>query len=260
MKRNKRIKAADGNFWQQTGLNYGDLGLAGAQLLANIGSSLVNQNAINKLHFTPIYTPTFAEAPVKYNTTYNINPQISRLRESLAKNRQEILDNTASSKTAFGRMLHNSWLGVDTYNNLYGTKLNQETSMLNVDAQNRQNVFARNANRLQHNIASDLRYNTQGRDNLRNTKTMLTSQNWSNAINQGIGTLANTYNRGQQRLQDANSLFAIMASDQNAMNFFFNEDGTMTDKARELLNRSRDMVGAGPVFKLGGKSSLIRNR
>ena len=253
LRQNNRLKG-------ELGLNWGDVGLAGLQLLGNIGSSLVNQNAINRLRFTPIHTRTVAEAPVKLNTTYDINPQLDRVREVVDATERDAINNSASSRTAFARRLGVRGLGINAYNQLYGNKLNQETAMLNADAQNRQGVYARNAHRLQTNWANDIRYNTQGEDNLRNTRTMLTSQNWTNAINQGVSTLANTYNRGQQRLQDANSLAYLLASNPDAMKFFYGNDmtGELTDEAKKLFDLARNRMGVG--FRLGGKSSLIRKK
>ena len=224
-----------GNF----GLNTGDLAATGVQLVGNLASSLINNAAINRLRFTPIHTQTVAEAPVKFNTTYNINPQLDNLRESIGSVEREAANNSASSRTAYGRIANTRFRGIGAYNELYGQKLNQETAMLNTDAQNRQNVRARNANRLQQNIARDTIYNAQGEDNLNNTKATLKGQNWSNFVQQLSGSLIGTYNRGQQRISDANSLAYLYASDPNAARLFMNNNSLI----RRIFETARGLQG-----------------
>ena len=224
-----------GNF----GLNTSDLAATGAQILGNIGSSLINNAAINRLRFTPIHTQTVAEAPVKFNTTYNINPQLDNLRESIGSVEREAANNSASSRTAYGRIANTRFRGIGAYNELYGQKLNQETAMLNADAQNRQGVRMRNANRLQQNIARDTIYNAQGEDNLNNTKATLKGQNWSNFVQQLSGSLIGTYNRGQQRISDANSLAYLFASNPNAARLFMNNNSLI----RRIFGAAREFQG-----------------
>lgn len=230
-----RFDSILGNF----GLNKGDLAATGIQLFGNLASSLINQSAINKLRFTPIHTETVAETPVKFNTTYNINPQLDQVRESLGSIEREARDNSASSRTAFGRIASSRLKGIGAYNELYGQKFNQETSMLNTDAQNRQNVRARNAARLQQNITRDTLYNAQGEDNLNNTKATLKGQNWSNFVQQLSGSLIGTYNRGQQRISDANSLAYLYASNPNAARLFMNNSSLI----RRIFETARGFQG-----------------
>ena len=209
-----------GNF----GLNTSDLAATGVQILGNIGSSLINNAAINRLRFTPIHTQTVAEAPVKFNTTYNINPQLDNLRESIGSVEREATNNSASSRTAYGRIANTRFRGIGAYNELYGQKLNQETAMLNADAQNRQGARTRNANRLQQNIARDTIYNAQGQDSRDNAHSMYMGQNWSNFSQEFTRGIIDAYNRGQHRLSDANSLAYLFASNPNAARLFMNNN------------------------------------
>ena len=206
------------------GLNTGDLVAGGIQLAGNIGSSLVNNAMVNRLKFTPMHTMTVAEAPVKFNTTYNINPQLDELRETEEANEREIRDNTASSRNALGRIIGSRLRANRGFNELYGAKLNQEGVMLNADAQNRQGVNSRNAQRLQQNIYRDTLYNLQGQDAIDNLKSQLKGQIWSNAINQAADSLIGIYNRGQQRISDANSLGYLYASNPDAAKLFMNRN------------------------------------
>lgn len=220
----KRVNPIRPSFLDRYGLNSGDLLATGIQFAGNLGSSLINNAMVNRLKFTPLHTMTVAEAPIKFNTNYNINPQVDNLREQIESTERAAIDNSASSRNAFSRILGTRFRGIGAYNKLYGHKLNQETNMLNADAQNRQDVSNRNASRLQQNIARDILYNTQGKDNLDNLKSNLKGQIWSNFVNQLAGSLIGTYNRGQQRISDANSLGYLFAANPNAAKVFMDNN------------------------------------
>lgn len=246
------------NFWQQTGITPWDLAGTGVQFIGNLASSLINQGAINRLKFTPIHTMTVAEAPVKFNTKYNIEPQLDNLRESLGSVEREVTNNSASSRNRIGRITSSRFRGIGAYNELYGHKLNQETNMMNAEAHNRQGVYARNAGRFQQNIARDTAYNTQGQDNLDNTKTTLTGQNWTNFTQNTSDSLVQAYNRGQRRLSDATSLAYFLARDIDAAKIFTGkENPTFNDIWNHAYN-SFGIPGRRQATKLGGRSSLIR--
>lgn len=252
-----RKKADGGTFWQQTGMTPWDLAGAGVQFTGNLASSLINQGAINRLKFTPIHTMTVAEAPVKFNTNYNINPQLGNLRESLGSIEREVTNNSASSRNRIGRITGSRFRGIGAYNELYGHKLNQETNMMNAEAQNRQGVYARNAARLQQNIARDTAYNTQGQDNLDNTKTSLTGQNWTNFTQNTADSLVQAYNRGQHRLSDATSLAYLLARDIDAAKIFTGKENPTFDDIWNHAYTSFGIPGRRQT-KLRGRSSLIR--
>lgn len=237
--KNKRKKAIRANPLTEYGLNTGDVVAGGIQLAGNLASSIVNQIGINKLGFTPIHTMTVAEAPVKFDTNYDINPQIDELREMEAANEREIRDNTASSQNIVGRTVGSRFRINRGYNELYGHKLNQQAAMKNAEAQNRQGVYQRNTDRLQRNIYRDEAYNTQGEDNLRNTKATLTGQNWSNFAQQAASSLIGAYNRGQQRISDANSLGFLLASNPNSANLFMNNNSLIN----RIFRTARRMQG-----------------
>lgn len=233
------VKPYTPSILEKYGLNTGDIVAGGIQLAGNLASSLINQASINKLRFTPLHTMTVAEAPVKFDTNYDINPQIDELREMEAANEREIRDNTASSQNVVGRTVGSRFRINRGYNELYGHKLNQQAAMKNAEAQNRQGVYQRNTNRLQQNITRDTLYNTQGEDNLRNTKATLTGQNWSNFAQQATGSLIGAYNRGQQRISDANSLGFLLASNPNSANLFMNNNSLIN----RIFRTARRMQG-----------------
>ena len=193
------------NFWQQTGITPWDLAGTGVQFIGNLASSLINQGAINRLKFTPIHTMTVAEAPVKFNTKYNIEPQLDNLRESLGSVEREVTNNSASSRNRIGRITSSRF-----------------------------------------------------RDNLDNTKTTLTGQNWTNFTQNTSDSLVQAYNRGQRRLSDATSLAYFLARDIDAAKIFTGkENPTFNDIWNHAYN-SFGIPGRRQATKLGGRSSLIR--
>lgn len=110
---------------------------AGANILGSIGSYLINRNVLNESEPKPINVRLSAQ---KLKTNYNINPQLDELREQVAANNRLIANNTASSRTSLGRTnLINTALGRSRAE-LYGTKENKETELINQDILNSQGV------------------------------------------------------------------------------------------------------------------------
>lgn len=110
---------------------------AGINMLGSLGSYLINRNILNKAKPRPTNVRLTAQ---KLKTRYNINPQLDELREQAAANNRLINNNTASSRTALGRMnLINTALGRSRAE-LYGNKENRETELINQDILNSQGV------------------------------------------------------------------------------------------------------------------------
>lgn len=110
---------------------------AGINMLGTLGSYLINRNILNKARPRPTNVRLTAQ---KLKTRYNINPQLDELREQAAANNRLINNNTASSRTALGRMnLINTALGRSRAE-LYGNKENRETELINQDILNSQGI------------------------------------------------------------------------------------------------------------------------
>lgn len=106
----------------------------------NLGSFLINRNAINKMKYYDIL-PLRAN---KMKTRFNINPQLASVREQIARGEEDTKHNTASSKTALNRRQYLRARGLDIVNQLYGQKENIETQLINRDKLNQQEVANRN--------------------------------------------------------------------------------------------------------------------
>ena len=113
----------------------------GANALGSIGSYLITKSAIDKLP-EPVRPALYQAAKLK--TTYDINPQLSDLREAERVGIEAIKRNTQSSNTSIAREQRLMNKTRNERNILYGQKENVETQLINQDRLNRQQVNAQN--------------------------------------------------------------------------------------------------------------------
>ena len=113
----------------------------GANIIGSLITKRINNKALNSLTFQK---PPVALMPSKLKTKININPQLDKMRESLADYERLISGNTASSRVALGRINRVRSQGIANTNELYGRKENMETQLINQDAINQQRVLDRN--------------------------------------------------------------------------------------------------------------------
>lgn len=114
-------------------------------LTSNITGGLlshrINRKMLNRLQYIAPPTPRSA---VKLKTHININPQLDRMRESLANYERTINDNTTSSNVALARRNQARLANTMQANELYGNRENAETQLINQDRTNQQNVANEN--------------------------------------------------------------------------------------------------------------------
>lgn len=113
----------------------------GSNIIGSLITKRINNKALNSLTFQK---PPVALMPSKLKTKININPQLDKMRESLADYERLISGNTASSRVALGRINRVRSQGIANTNELYGQKENMETQLINQDAINQQRVLDRN--------------------------------------------------------------------------------------------------------------------
>lgn len=113
----------------------------GANIIGSLITKRINNKALNSLTFQ---NPPVALMPSKLKTKININPQLDKMRESLADYERLISGNTASSRVALGRINRVRNQGIANTNQLYGQKENMETQLINQDTINQQRVLDRN--------------------------------------------------------------------------------------------------------------------
>ena len=114
-------------------------------LVSNIGFSIAGRNANNRMLDKMRYSPQpVARQAAKLKTRININPQLDKMRESLAEYERSIDNNTTSSNVALARKQRARLANILQTNELYGNKENMETTLINQDKLNQQAIAAEN--------------------------------------------------------------------------------------------------------------------
>lgn len=202
------INSNQSSFWNKTGnfLKSGvgaDLIGAGVNALGSIIANRINAKAIKDLKFTPRQYGLLN--PVKLKTKVNIDPELAKMRETVAGISDAARRTSASSRTAFQKISDARRAGLQSYNSLLGEKENRETALINQDLINQQQVAQANTK----NIMDVINYNIAGKDNLDNTKTQLRAQNNVSLVNNLAGIIAGERGllaRRDARIREANNL------------------------------------------------------
>lgn len=136
-----RIKNVN-NWWSD---NKNNIISDGIGLVSNIAGSLIshsmNKNMLNRLKPAP---QPIARQAAKLKTQININPQLDKMRETVSAYERNIDNNTNSSNVALARKQNARLANILNANELYGTKENIETELINKDRLNQQAVSEKN--------------------------------------------------------------------------------------------------------------------
>lgn len=132
-------------------------GLNGAAQLANlatgIGGAIINARSNNRyldeMSNELSKLKTFIQPHVKLQTRYDINPQLSYVRDYLGKNIQSIDENTASSQVALNRKRDLLTKGILKSIELYGEKNEKEKQAYNQEALQNAQIDRENIQRMQ---------------------------------------------------------------------------------------------------------------
>ena len=184
--------------------NAGDYISLGANVLGNIGSALINKHTLDNMKYTSAPVPKMT---IKQKTNFNINPQLDLSRERLREGISDVNTNTASSSTALNRNNKLRLANIMNTNQLYGTKENMETQLINADRMNQQNVFNSNIDT----------FNTWNKEKniFETAKQEKYGENKVGAV-QGISQAVHDFiNNNEKRRQFNNNLIAIMAANPN---------------------------------------------
>lgn len=135
---NNKFSPAAGHFNEIT---LGDIIGGVTNTIGSITNYNSNRRTLNNMKYSSAPLPIQAK---KLKTRFNINPQLDKIREYLKATNRDIDSNTASSRVALARKGIARANALLQTNNLYATKENVETQLLNQDNMNQQNVAARN--------------------------------------------------------------------------------------------------------------------
>lgn len=163
-----------------------------------------NRRALNNMKYSSTPIPIQAK---KLKTRFNINPQLDKIREYLKATNRDIDANTASSRVALARKGIARTNALLQTNNLYATKENTETQLLNQDNMNQQNVAARNVEM----------YNRwrEGKSNFDNMLLEKRAENTSDLIRGLTTTVQNIIGGVEQRRNINNTLSTMAAANPN---------------------------------------------
>lgn len=159
-----------------------------------------NRRTLNNMKYSSAPLPIQAK---KLKTRFNINPQLDKIREYLKATNRDIDANTASSRVALARKGIARTNALLQTNNLYATKENAETQLLNQDNMNQQNVAARNVKM----------YNRwrEGKSNFDNMLLEKRAENTSDLI-RGLTTTVQDIIGGVERRRNINNTLSTIAA------------------------------------------------
>lgn len=180
----------------------------GAGLASNIVGGFISHNMnkkmLNKLKYN---SQPIARQAAKLKTNININPQLDKMRESLAAYERDIDTNTASSRVALARKQRARLANMLQTNDLFGNKENMETELINKDRLNQQSVA--DANIRDYN---DWREKKAAFDNVVREKKAENDVSLINTINAGVQDIIG---RGEKRKSERQTRLAMAAANPN---------------------------------------------
>lgn len=180
----------------------------GAGLTSNVVGGFISHNMnkkmLNKLKYN---SQPIARQAAKLKTNININPQLDKMRESLAAYERDIDTNTASSRVALARKQRARLANMLQTNDLFGNKENMETELINKDRLNQQSVA--DANIRDYN---DWREKKAAFDNAVREKKAENDVSLINTINAGVQDIIG---RGEKRKSERQTRLAMAAANPN---------------------------------------------
>lgn len=203
-KLNNIPKSANSKFSQAAGhfneFTIGDIIGGVTNTIGSITNYNSNKRALGKMKYSSAPIPIQAR---KLKTKFNINPQLDKIREYLKATNRDIDANTASSRVALARKGIARTNALLQANNLYATKENAETQLLNQDNMNQQNVAARNIEM----------YNRwrEGKNNFDNMLLEKRAENTSDLI-RGLTTTVQDIIGGVEQRRNINNTLSTMAA------------------------------------------------
>lgn len=198
---NNKFSPAAGHFNEIT---LGDIIGGVTNSIGSITNYNSNRRTLNNMKYSSAPIPIQAK---KLKTRFNINPQLDKIREYLKATNRDIDANTASSRVALARKGIARTNALLQTNNLYATKENAETQLLNQDNMNQQNVAARNVEM----------YNRwrEGKSNFDNMLLEKRAENTSDLIRGLTTTVQDIIGGVEQRRNINNTLSTIAAANPN---------------------------------------------
>lgn len=173
----------------------------GSNIIGSIISNRVNSRMLDNLQTPPQPTPRRAS---KLKTSININPQLDRMRESLAEYERHINNNTASSRVALARNQRARSETNRNANALYAERENMQNDLINRDRMNQQQVANLNI-RDYNEWRTDV-------NTFENNRRNLKAENNVSLINNINSAVQDMLTRSDQRNSERQTRLALMAA------------------------------------------------
>ena len=203
-------------------------------LLSNIGgniaTALINRRALNKMQAPP---QPMSQTAAKLKTRININPQLDKMRETLAAYERDVDNNTASSRVALARKQRARFANMLQTNELYSTKENAETELINKDRLNQQEVANNN-----------VKVYNAWQDKVNDFNNAITDKKAENLVGltQGITSgITSTIGNVQQRIRDDKSILANALSHPNLPIEEFYHNGLISKRAYKAYRKAHPL-------------------
>lgn len=231
---NKNDNTLDNNYVDKKQNNISDgIGLA-SNIVGSLLSHNVNRNMLNKLKYSD---QPIARNAAKLKTNININPQLDKMRETLAAYERDIDNNTASSSVALARKQRGRLANILSTNELYGNKENAETELINKDKLNQQVVAHTNISEY-----NKWRENKAAFDNAVREKKSENDNALINNINTGI---QDTISRREKRNSENKTIATMTFANPNLPIELFHDMGIINNKTykgyiKTYRNRKRN--------------------
>ena len=186
-----------------------------------------NRNMLNELKYSdrPI-----ARSAIKLKTRININPQLDKMRESLASYERAIDANTGSSQVALARKQRARLANMLSTNELFGNKENMETALINQDKLNQQSVA--------HANITDYNRWAEGRAAFRNAILEKKAEN-DVALIEGLNTgIQDLLGRREKRSMENKTITAMTLANPDLPIEVFYEQGLINKKTYEAYKKA----------------------
>lgn len=200
-----------------------------SNIIGGLVSHKMNRDMLNKLKYN---RAPIARKAAKLKTRININPQLDKMRETLAAYERSVDNNTASSRVALARKQRARLANMLSTNELYGSKENIETELINKDKLNQQSVT--DANIRDYNDWSEKK---AAFDNAVLEKKAENDVSLINTINTGV---QDVISRTEKRKSERQTRLAMMAANPNVNSRILKAMGIkgITDKDIEAYDKA----------------------
>ena len=186
-----------------------------------------NREMINKLKYSD---QPIARTATKLKTRININPQLDKMRESLAAYERDIDNNTASSRVALARKQRARLANMLSTNELFGNKENMEIALINQDKLNQQSVA-------HANIADYNRW-AEGKAAFRNAVLEKKAENDVALVENLNAGIQDLIGRREKRRSENQTITAMALANPNLPIEVFHEQGLINKKTYEAYKKA----------------------